>query len=556
MSNPTVCSRSERDTDADVVIVGCGPVGLVLALLLAHRGWEVAVLERYAEQYPFPRVVTIDGETARNFAAAGIGDQLHDLGEPMGVYEFRNADGRTLLSFDAPYRPGHQGWPKAAVMHQPSYEAALRAHAETLPNLRMLYGHTVDHLEDRGEHVEVRATGPALEDGRITGCWLVGCDGANSFVRERMGSGFTDFGFSQDWLLCDVVFNEPREFHPTDVQICDPARPTTIVASGRGHRRWEFMLLPAESAEELSAVEAMWRLLEPHGVTPENATLTRNIVYTFDAGMTEGWRRGRLLLAGDSAHLMPPFAGQGMCSGVRDAAGLAWRLDLVLREVAAERLLDTYPAERAKQVRRTTDASIEMGKLVSELDPVAAARRDEYLIAARSEQDQPEAAPPSFPLEDGFLRRNIGRAIVKPAGELMPQGQVARGEQRGLFDDVIGNGFALITSLDPQEALDDEGRAFLEDLGAHLVRVLPFGSGPKHARAHEVVDVGDVYLPYLTAFNQVAVLVRPDFYVFGGARDRADVPRLVRELRSQITGAPIQRRPAAGAASRSRNQQR
>lgn len=546
MPIPAVPPRSDRGADADVVIVGCGPVGLTLALQLAHRGWEVAVLERYAEQYPFPRVVTIDGETARNFAAAGIGDQLHDLGEEMGVYEFRNADGKTLLSFDAPYRPGHQGWPKAAVMHQPSYEAALRAHAETLPNLRMLYGHEVHGLVDRGEHVEVRATGPELADATLTGSWLVGCDGANSTVREHMGVEVSDLGFSQDWLLCDVVFHEPREFHPTDVQICDPARPTTIVASGRGHRRWEFMLLPGEIPEELSTVEAMWELLEPHGATPDNASLTRNIVYTFDASATQRWRLGRLLLAGDSAHLMPPFAGQGMCSGVRDAASLSWRLDLVLRGLATERLLDTYPAERAKQVRRTTDASIEMGKLVSELDPVKSARRDEYLIAARSEQDQPEAAPPSFPLEDGFLRRALGRTIVKPAGELMPQGQVARGEQRGLFDDVVGNGFALITSLDPRDALDEDGRAFLESIGATLVSVLPFGSGPKHAGPDEVVDVGNVYLPYLTDQKQVAVLVRPDFYVFGGARDRADVARLVRELRAQITGSTsIPRRPVA-----------
>ncbi|MDI2031355.1 bifunctional 3-(3-hydroxy-phenyl)propionate/3-hydroxycinnamic acid hydroxylase [Saccharopolyspora sp. TS4A08] len=546
MSIPAEPPRSDRGADADVVIVGCGPVGLTLALLLAHRGWQVAVLERYAEQYPFPRVVTIDGETSRNFAAAGIGDQLHDLGEPMGVYEFRNAAGEVLLSFDAPYRPGHQGWPKAAVMHQPSYEAALRAHAETLPNLRLLCGHEVEDLTDHGDRVEVRASGPALEDGRITGSWLVGCDGANSVVREHIGAQVTDHGFSQDWLLCDVVFHEPREFHPTDVQICDPARPTTIVASGRGHRRWEFMLLPGETVEEFSTEEALWRLLEPHGVSPENAKLTRNIVYTFDACMTEQWRSGRLLLAGDSAHLMPPFAGQGMCSGVRDAASLAWRLDLVLGGRAAERLLDTYPAERAKQVRRTTDASIEMGKLVSELDPAKAAARDEYLIAARSEQDQPEAAPPSFALEDGFLRRALGRTIAKPAGELMPQGAVARGEQRGLFDDVVGRGFVLLSSVDPREALDDESRSFLDDLGAHLVRVLPFGSGPKHAGPHEVVDVGNTYLPYLTESRQVAVLVRPDFYVFGGARDRADLTRLVRELRAQITGSPsLQRRPVA-----------
>jgi len=539
-----VRSGSDRKTDTDVAVVGCGPVGLVLGILLAQRGWRVVVLERYQDQYPFPRVVAFDGETARNFSAAGIGGSLSELGEPLGQYAFQNAAGQTLLSFEAPYKPDRDGWPKATVMHQPTFETALREHAATLPDLRLLTGHTVERIADHGDHVEVWAPGQEVEES-LTASWVVGCDGANSFVRDCMGAEVTDLGFKHDWLLCDVVFHEPREFSPNDVQICDPARPTTIVASGRGHRRWEFMRLPGESIEELSKVETMWEMLEPHGVTPDNATLTRNIVYTFQASMTEKWRVGRMLLAGDSAHQMPPFAGQGMCSGIRDSANLAWKLDLVLRGIAGDRLLDAFQAERGKQVRHTIDMSIQVGKVVSELDQVAADRRDAYLLAMQKEPDQPDVAPSFFPLEDGIVRRDARSKGVRITGDLMPQGRVARGDRRDLFDDVVGRGFTLLTTLDPYEVLDDAGLAFLEKIGAHVVRVLPVGTAPKQVRPHEVVDVDNVYLPYLAEAQQVGALVRPDFYIFGTARDRADLPRLVADLRRQLTAsASLLRSPA------------
>lgn len=541
-------SGSGRETDTDVAVVGCGPVGLVLSILLAQQGWRVTILEQYSDQYPFPRVVAFDGETARNFAAAGIGGSLTELGEPLGEYAFQNAAGRTLLSFEAPYEADRDGWPKATVMHQPTFETALRAHAATLPGLTLLSGHKAEDVTDHGDHAEVRASGPRLGDRPLTASWVVGCDGANSFVRERMGAAVADLGFRHDWLLCDVVFHEPREFTPNDVQICDPARPTTIVASGRGHRRWEFMRLPGESVEELSTVETMWKLLEPHGVTPDNATLTRNIVYTFQASMTEKWRAGRMLLAGDSAHQMPPFAGQGMCSGIRDSANLAWKLDLVLRGVAGERLLDTYQAERGKQVRHTIDMSIEVGKIVSELDPAAAERRDAYLSAMRDDPRRPDVAPSFFPLEGGIVRRDPRGGNAGPTGDLAPQGKVARGEQRGLFDDVVGRGFTLLTTLDPYEALDANGLAFLEKVGAHLVRVLPVGTPPKQVRPHEVVDVDNLYLPYLAESGHVGALVRPDFYIFGTARDRADLSRLVGDLRRQLTASGGLMRPQAAAA--------
>lgn len=535
MSNSTVDPSSDQDTDADVVVVGYGPVGQVLAILLAQQGWRVIVLERWPDQYPFPRVVAFDGETARNLAAAGIGDALPDIIEPLGEYDFQNAAGRTLLHLDLPFAPGHTGWPPAVVIHQPTLQATLHARAAALPNLQVLYGHQAEQLVDHGDHIEILAPGPTLGERPITASWVVGCDGANSFVRARMGSTTTDLGFQHDWLLCDIVFAEPREFKPTNVQICDPARPTTLVASGQGHRRWEFMRLPGETVEELADVEMVWRLLAPFDVTAENATLTHHTVYTFQARLTDDWRVGRMLLAGDSAHVMPPFAGQGMCSGVQDAANLSWKLDLVLRGLADERLLDSYASERGKHVRHTIDGSVELGKIISELDPDFATRRDEGMLAMQANPDSLPVTPPFIALENGVICQDAHAARIPPAGDLVRQGQVARNDHTGLFDEVVGRGFVLLTTFDPHVALDADNLAFLKEIGAHVVRVRPAGTNLRQVEDHEVVDVDDVYFRYFAELGVEGLLVRPDFYLFGAARDRSDLPGLVTELRSHLT---------------------
>lgn len=530
-----------RRTDADVVIIGNGPTGQTLSLLLARHGWRVIVLERWPDPYPFPRIKGFDGETARNFAAAGIGPVLPEIYERLGEYEFHNGAGQTLIHIDVPFETGRDGWPPGVVIHHPTLEAALSAQAQTMPTLEVRQGNAAERVADHGDHVEVFAPGLAAGAGSITCRWLVGCDGANSFVREHIGAKAIDLGFEQDWLLCDVVFHEPRRFDPNDRQICDPLRPTTMVASGKGHRRWEFRRLPGETLEELNHPDTVWRLLKRFDATPENATLCRYTTYTFRAQIADAWRAGRLLIAGDAAHLMPPFAGQGMCSGIRDAANLAWKLDLVLRAAASEALLDSYQAERAPQVRQAIDVSVEFGRIITELDTVAAAARDAHLISRQAQPDTASgsAGSYSFPMAHGVLRHDDRGEVVAPAGLLMPQGRVRRGSgsgmfDDGMFDDVVGRGFVLITTVDPADALDEDDAAFLAEIGTHVVRVRHVETAPEDLGQRDVVDLDNVYLPFLGQAGQVAVLVRPDFYVFGGAHDRADLATLVAQLRTRL----------------------
>ena len=221
---------------------------------------------------------------------------------------------------------------------------------------------------------------PTEETRTVQGRYLIGADGANSFVRQHMETSITDLGFAFDWLVIDVIPREHRVWNPPALQVCDPVRPTTVVPGGKGRRRWEFMRLSDETVEELNRTERAWWLLAPWQMTPQNATLEQHTIYTFRAAWADSWRKGRLLLAGDAANLMPPFAGQGMGAGMRDAMNLVWKLDLVLSERTGDSLLDTYTSERMPNVQHFIGISMELGKIICITDQEIAASRDAQML--------------------------------------------------------------------------------------------------------------------------------------------------------------------------------
>src|SRR5438552_8106143 len=452
------------DDRYDVGIVGYGPVGQPLAILLGQRGWRVGVFEKQPAAYPLPRAVHFDHEVARILQAAGLGRELPRLSEPADVYEWRNAAGETLLRIGSRHA-GLSGWPDANMFSQPDLERALDARARALPGVEVRRACEVVDIRPAGGDVELMVADPDGEPSQVRARWVVGCDGANSLVRRHLGATVTDLGFFFDWLIVDVVPREPRVWDPINGQLCDPARPTTVVSGGPGRRRWEFMRLPGEEIAELDTEASAWRLLEPWALHPANATLERHAVYPFQARCVDGWWTGRMLLAGDAAHQMPPFAGQGMCSGIRDAANLAWKLDLVLAGKAPHRLLDTYATERVPHVSMVIDFSMQLGKVICIADPSEAAARDAMMTAA-VDSGQIVAAPP-LGIGPGMLLDGDPRA-----GQLFVQGRVARGDATGRFDDVVGGGFTLISpSGDPGSYLDADAAAFFASLAGVTAHV-------------------------------------------------------------------------------------
>jgi 2-polyprenyl-6-methoxyphenol hydroxylase-like FAD-dependent oxidoreductase len=505
-------------TSLDVAIVGYGPVGQTLAALLAARGHRVAAYERFAGLYDLPRAVYFDDEIMQVWQSLGIVEDLDVL--PVDTYEWFGADGETILRLEHP-GGAPSGWKSGYFFYQPTLERALDRAVQALPAATVHTGWRAEALDQADDHVELGlrrvreprpgVLEPSAETQTVRARFLVGTDGANSFVRAAAGIGFEDQGFAERWLVIDLRPDDvdALSYIPAPCQWCDPARPHMHTRNGRTHRRFEFMLLPGERPEDFADVSRAWELLEPW-FTPADGVLVRHAVYEFRGRLAATMRAGRVLLAGDAAHTMPPFMGQGLCSGVRDAANLAWRLDLVLRGASGDDVLDGYTAERKPQDEWIVNLSTEMGRVSCTLDPQAAAERDAALRAA--DAPPPLALPP---LQQGTLA--AGRLL---AGDRSVQGVVRVDGRDGRFDDVVGKGFVLLT----RQAVDlAEGHvAFLERIGARAVAL------------DALEDLDGRLTAWLDEHGVDAVLVRPDAYVFGAVEARADVPALVEDLRAHL----------------------
>jgi 2-polyprenyl-6-methoxyphenol hydroxylase-like FAD-dependent oxidoreductase len=516
--------------DYDIAIVGYGPVGQTAAILLGRLGHSVAVFERWPRLYPRPRAVHYDDEIARVFQHMGIAERLAPITEPATTYEWRNAAEQTLLLLDRS-EPGPSGWPAATMFTQPQLEQVLDETAKAVPRVEVHQGWEVVDVADEGPHVTL-TVGRGETDGdrwtstgerrTVTARVAIGCDGANSLVRERMGTGIEDLGFAFDWLIADTIPQDPGLLAGVNLQRCDPARPTTLVSGGPGRRRWEWMLLPGETPEQVERADFVWSLLARSGVGPADATLERYIVYTFRARWAERWRQGRLLLAGDAAHLMPPFAGQGMCSGIRDAFTLAWRLDLVLTGRADESTLDAYTTERRGHLQHAIALSVELGKVICIADEAQAAARDEVLLAAAADPSTPPIEPPAPVLGPG-LHDGPGGDQAAAAGSLFPQAAVSTAAGTRLLEDTIDAGFCLYAlDADPASLLDEDAAAQLRELGASLVAI------------DDGLDATGAYRAWFEAHRCTVALVRPDFYVFGTAATGGETRALVRRLKTAL----------------------
>ncbi len=516
--------------DYDVVQIGFGPVGQAHAALLGARGHSVAVFDKWPELYPLPRAGHVDHEIMRILQSAGATSAFGLAAIPIPDYDWVNAEGKLLLHMDW-NQPTPSGWKSDYLMYQPDLEDALRTAAEKHPGVTVEPGWEAHEIVEHDDHVEVRLrrvsrgdTGLAATGAErtVTARYVVGADGANSFVRAAAGIDWEDLGFQEDWLVVDVQPNDPDVVidMPDAGQICDPARPVSLFRwLGRRTMRWEFMLHQSESADAMLTDENIWSLLARWDVRPDNAKVIRKKVYTFRSLIASTFRRDRIILIGDSAHLMPPFMGQGMCSGIRDAANIAWKLDLVLRGAASDDLLDTYTVERRPHAKQLVETSIALGQIVCMSDPEAVAARDAAFFAGET------PPPPPFPwILEGMLEGGESTDVV---GHLGLQARLVRKERVGLADDVLGHGWTILSKHGGYlDDLDAGQRAVLEALDVKHAHV----SQATLDSADSAVDVDADYSRWFVQIGAPIAVIRPDFYVFGLAQDSADLGRLLDDL--------------------------
>jgi 2-polyprenyl-6-methoxyphenol hydroxylase-like FAD-dependent oxidoreductase len=514
----------------DVLIVGYGPTGMLAAALLGRAGHRVAVFERHRTLYNLPRVGIVHDDVLRMFQEIGCIERVWPHTHFLPVYEMAK-NGRVLLSSDVAPNATH-GWPEYISIYQPAFESELDLVVKAQPSVDVFQGERVTAVAQDADHVAASVESDTGHKRTVLGRYLIGSDGGNSFVREALGVRYEDLGFNQNWLVIDGKAKRPRPGLPAMRQLCEPEQPGVTLQMGPRHRRWSFLIFPGERPEDAVKPESVWRRLDrPEGATPDEYELIRVAHYKFQSLYAERWREGRIFLAGDAAHQMPPFLAQGLCSGFRDAHNLAWKLDLVLRGLASDKFLDSYEAERGPNARATIVESMRVGQHVNERDPEKVKKRDEQLMALQAEKERNRGKRqliafrvPGFTA--GFIARNGARA----AGDAFVQGRVSRDGKEGRFDDIVGRGFMIIArNGNAASALSPQQREHWRALGGRFVRLADKENG-----ADTVVDSGGQYRRLMDEYGCDVIVKRPDYYIFGACPSLRDLPMLLADLRGQL----------------------
>jgi 3-(3-hydroxy-phenyl)propionate hydroxylase len=503
-----------RSMDVDIIIVGLGPTGATLAGLLGQRGIRVAAFDKLPALYPLPRAIGLDHEAMRIMQELGIAEKVRQHTASYRPSEYRGMEGQLIKRLDMAPPPFRLGWAPNYVFDQPAFEREIRDRLRLIQSVQIHLEADVtsEGQDDDGVWVDFRMVGET-GTSRAKGKYLIACDGGASPIRTRLGIALEDLDFHEHWLVVDVIVNEAKlgELPQTQVQYCEASRPATFVVLPGNHRRWEIMLLPGDSVSSNFPEDELWPLLE-RWITPNDGKIWRAAAYRFHGLVAHDWRQGRIVLAGDAAHMTPPFMAQGMVQGLRDAQNLSWKIARVLSGESPDTLLDSYVQERRPHVLETTRTAIQLGRVICERSPELAFQRDARLIEEQGGAVRTAYRQNMIPdLKHGLI------ADGSPgAGSLLPQPIVRTSTFEGLLDDLVGAGIRVIV----RGKLDANRQADLLDTlrgcGGNLV-LLGNPVRENDTEGFWVSEKEPVMSLWLESLGQSVAVARPDNYVYGTA---------------------------------------
>ena len=497
---------SANQVETDVAIVGFGPIGATLAALLGRRGIGVIVIDQDVDVYALPRAAHIDHQSLRLLQELGCVDELLVQMLPNPGVDFVTASRELLMRIPGNLR-SVSGLPASMYFHQPSFDRVIRRVANALAAVDVRLGTRMVALE-MGEHGAVLHThGPAGAKARIAARWVIGCDGAGSMVRGAAELPLENLDFDERWVVVDLVLRRAVATLPNRaITVCDAKRPLFAIPLPGSRFRFELQMHDDENPLEIQKPASVFALLS-EWLEPEDGEIERAAVYRFHGLVARPWRRGPVFLAGDAAHQMPPFLGQGMNSGLRDAANLAWKLAMVVGGKAPDRLLDTYEGERRPHVTEIVQAAVRYGAIICETDPALAAERDRRWLD--------HSGPPEGRLPFKLPSLVPGPLVLAGGGELFPQPEASAAAVR--LDDFLSGRF-LVVVPEAQRAL--ESARWWSGLGAMVCAL------------EDLPDPSGQVATWMEKRSVQTVVVRPDHYVLASGQSLDTITGMVRSLLS------------------------
>jgi 3-(3-hydroxy-phenyl)propionate hydroxylase len=508
---------SVQQFDADVVIIGYGPAGVSAANFLGSRGVKTIAIERYKDIYSRARAVTVNDWTLRCYQSVGLDAALKADMDVTHLLQWKTYDGEVLRSVKFP--AGNLGHSTSYAIYQPSMEQTLRdGAARFAEHVEVRFGATMTDITHDEDGVTVTTQDADVgETQTIRARYALGCDGGSSATREKLDITLLGDTIDVRWVVIDARVKRWWPNRHMLTHWSDEKRPVVDITLSKGNHRWELPLGPDESEADFQSHEQLWPLLAAMGVTKEHVEIHQHAFYSHHVRRAEYWRQGRVFLLGDAAHMMPPWAGQGMQSGIRDSYNISWKLAEVLAGRLPDAILDTYEIERAPDVEKYTQLSTMLGKLT------------------RREKDPSTMPPPplgggkastaNLPLIGaGWLTGTTGPDSA--LGKMIPQPEMfASNGKSGLLDDLIGNGFVLLgDNIDPAAMLSKDQRAGWDALGASYRMILTPDKASHND--NDLIDIDGGFLEWMQRYGARVVVVRPDHFVAATDADGLDVPRI------------------------------